>query len=83
MVYVILITWARGIYLPDIYLKATGPRLYIRKILSAHVITNIFHFGTLKICLKLTSIFWPLYIVLDTHCDCGARFYHCHDVLSW
>ena len=30
--------------LPDIYLKATGPRLYIRKILSAHVITNIFHF---------------------------------------
>ena len=61
--------------LPDIYLKATGPRLYISKILSAHVITNIFHFGTLKICLKLTSIFWPLYIVLGTHCDCGARFY--------
>ena len=34
--------------LPDIYLKATGPRLNIRKILSAYVMTNIFHFRLYK-----------------------------------
>ena len=41
--YVIVITWARGICL--IYMpKPEGADIYIRKIPSAHVITNIFHF---------------------------------------
>ena len=60
--------------------RAEGAGIYIRKILSAHVITTS---GTLKICPKLTSIFRPLYIVTGTRCDYGAQFYRCHDVLAW
>ena len=87
MVYVIVITWARGICL--IYMpkpegrRPEGAGLYIRKIPSAHVITNIFHFRHSKNLPKLTSIIRPLYIVTGTRCDCGARFYRCHDVLAW
>ena len=69
--------------LPDIYLKTTGPRLYIRKILSAHVITNIFHFRHSKNLPKVDLNILASYIVLGTHCDCGACFYRYHDVLSW
>ena len=42
-IYVIVIPWARGICL--IYMpKPEGTGIYIRKIPSAYVITNIFHF---------------------------------------
>ena len=54
---VLLYNWLVGYYqelsnsynmgkrdLPDIYARPEGAGIYIRKILSAHVITNIFHF---------------------------------------
>jgi len=44
-IYVIVITWARGICL--IYMpKPEGGGIYIGKIPIAHVISNIFHLGT-------------------------------------
>ena len=51
-IYVIVIPWARGICL--IYMpkpegrRPEGAGIYIRKIPSAHVITNIFHFRHAK-----------------------------------
>jgi len=50
MPYIIVITWARGIYL--IYMpkpegfRLDGKGIYNRQIPIAHVISNIFHLGT-------------------------------------
>ena len=60
--------------LPDMYARsprAAGPRaegIHIRQSTSAHVITNMLHFGTLEIC---TNLAHPTYILKDAHCDCG------------
>ena len=73
-IYVIVITWARGICL--IYMpKPEGTGMYIRQIPSAHVISNIHHFRhSIKICPNLQVTVQLLYIVTDAECDSGMLF---------
>ena len=75
--------------LPDIYARALGRTapegecVYIRQILTDHVISIILHFRHSKICPNLMQKSRSLYIVMGIHCDCGTLFYRCHDVLAW
>ena len=80
--------WARGICLicmPEaLGPAALGLQAYISGNSRVHMLQVICNTsGTLKICLNLTSIFPPLYIVTGTRCDCGTLFHRCHDVLAW
>ena len=86
--YVIVVTWARGICLicmPEAQgLQARGLRTYTSGKSRVHMLQVICNTsGTLKICPNFTSIFPPLYIVTGSRCDCGTLFHRCHDVLAW
>ena len=87
-IYVIVVTWARGICLicmPEARgPQARGLRAYISGKSRVHMLQVICNTsGTLKICPNLMSIFLPLYIVTGTRCDCGTLFHCRHDVLAW
>ena len=77
MIYVIVITWERGICL--IYMpKPEGAGIYIRKIPSAHVITNAKqkHLG----CITIVASDWPR-TFLHPRCFCLAYYFFLLEIL--
>ena len=55
--------------------RLEGAGIYIRQILSVHVISNIYHFRySTKICPNLKVAVQLLYIVIDADCDSGCYF---------